>query len=149
MADRTQRPETTLQIKRTFAAAREKVFQAWTVPEKLEKWFAPSDGYTTKVAELDLCVGGRYRIEIRSPEGKVHSLVGAYKEIKPFEKLVYTWSWQERNEEFGETLVTVEFRDLGGVTEIVLTHEFLPTADDRAEHEGGWAGCLDRLPKVL
>jgi uncharacterized protein YndB with AHSA1/START domain len=149
MVENTTSSETTLQIRRTFAASRGKVFQAWTTPEALEKWFAPSDEYTTKVLELDLCVGGRYRIEMRSPEGKIHCLVGAYREVKPPEKLVYTWSWEEGKKEFGETLVTVDFCDLGNATEIILTHEFFPTAGDRAEHEGGWAGCLNRLPKAL
>jgi uncharacterized protein YndB with AHSA1/START domain len=149
MAEEKGSPETTLQIRRTFKAPRQAVFQAWTTAEALEKWFAPSDEYTTKVVELDLRVDGRYRIEMRSPEGKIHRLVGVFKEVRYSEKLVYTWSWEERQEEFGETLVTVEFRDLGDLTEIILTHELLPTAEDRTEHERGWAGCLNRLPKVV
>lgn len=51
--------------------------------------------------------------------------------------------------EFPETLVTVEFRDLGGRTEVVLTHEMLPSEKSRDEHHKGWNGCLDRLARFL
>ncbi|MGH7699802.1 MAG: SRPBCC family protein [Gemmatimonadales bacterium] len=59
--------------------------------------------------------------------------------------LVYTWFW-ETNVNMGETLVTVEFRDLGGRTEVVLTHELFPTEEDRENHEAGWAACGDGPP---
>jgi len=133
----------------TLKAAREKVFRAWTDPAALKKWFAPGDDYATPIAEVDLRVGGRYRIQIRSPQGKLHTVVGAYREVKPPEKLVFTWSWQEGGMDVGETLVTVEFRDRGNSTELILTHELFPTAETRDEHTKGWTGCLDRLPTAL
>jgi uncharacterized protein YndB with AHSA1/START domain len=68
--------------------------------------------------------------------------------------LVYTWNWEgkacEGSEALtGETLVTVEFRNLGGSTEVVLTHEFFPNEKARDAHNMGWNGCLDHLEKVL
>ncbi len=149
MAENRKNFETTLKLRHIFAAPREKVFRAWTEPKELEKWFAPSDDYRTKVVELNLRVGGGYRIEMVSPEGKIHRLFGLYTEVRLPEKLVYTWSWEGKEEGFGETLVAVEFRDLGDVTEIILTHEFFPTGEDLKEHEAGWTGCLNRLPKAL
>jgi len=140
---------TSLRITRTFAAPREKVFKAWTDPAALKKWFAPGDDYATLIAEVDLRVGGRYRIQIRSPKGHLNTVAGVYREIEPPEKLVFTWSWQEGGMDVGETLVTVEFRDRGNTTELILTHEVFPTAEGRDEHSKGWAGCLDRLPKAL
>ena len=149
MATQTQaETETTLRITRVFAAPREKVFRAWTDPEALRKWFAPSDGYTTRIPELDLTVGGRYRVEMTSPDGKVHIVTGAYREVRPPEKLVYTWKW-ENDPGMGETLVSVEFHDRGGRTELVLTHELFPSDKARQEHNKGWGGCLDRLEKFV
>lgn len=141
--------ETTLRLTRTFAVPREEVFQAWTDPTVLREWFAPGDDYATPNAEVDLRVGGRYRIQIRSPQGKFHTVVGVYKEITPLEKLVFTWSWQEGGTDVGETLVTVELRERGNSTELVLTHERFPTTETRDDHRKGWTGCLDRLSKAL
>ena len=137
----------TLQLKRTFAAPRERVFRAWTDPAGLQQWFAPTDEYTA-VVEVDLRVGGTYRIEMLSPKGNRYCVRGTYREIKPPEKLVYTWSW-ENEPEMGNTLVTVEFHDRGGATEVILTQEFFPTEKAREEHNKGWSGCLDRLAKIL
>lgn len=142
--------ETTLQLKQTFAAPREKVFRAWTDSEELKKWFAPSDEYSTLITEVDLRVGGRYHLGMKPPHKDVIYIVGGtYREVRPPEKLVYTWSWEGAEIDIGETLVTVEFRDLGGLTEVVLTHEFFPTEKARQDHEKGWGGCLDRLEIAL
>ena len=140
--------EATLHLTRTFAAPREKVFRAWTDPEELKKWWGPP-GYGTPSAEVDLRVGGKYRLGMRKlPEGPVFYLAGTYREVRPPERLVYTWRW-EAEPELGDTLVTVEFHDRGGSTEIVLTHELFPTEKARQEHERGWSGGLDNLAKLL
>ncbi len=78
-----------LSITRTFAAPRERVFQAWTDPEELKKWWGP-DGYTTPSAEVDLKVGGSYRFAMKPPGGEVFFLSGEYREVRAPEKLVYT-----------------------------------------------------------
>ena len=140
--------ENTLNLRRIFKAPREKVFRAWTDPEELKKWWGPP-GYGTPSAEVDLRVGGKYRLGMRKlPEGPVFYLAGTYREVRPPERLVYTWRW-EAEPELGDTLVTVEFHDRGGSTEIVLTHELFPTEKARQEHERGWSGGLDNLAKLL
>ncbi len=140
--------EITLNLKRTFKAPREKVFRAWTDPEELKKWWGP-EGYSTPSAEVDLRVGGKYRFGMmKLPDGEIFYLSGTYREVRPPERLVYTWLW-EGNPERGETLVIVEFRDLGTTTEVILTHERFPDEKVRDDHNKGWNGCLDRLAKVL
>ena len=139
--------ETTLHLKRTLAASREKVFRAWTDPEALKRWWGP-EGFSTPTVEIDLRVGGKYRIAMRSPHGDTYQLVGTYREVRPPEKLVYTWAWEAEPEQ-GETLVTVEFLDRGDSTEVVLTHELFPSEKVRDEHSKGWTGSLDRLPQAL
>jgi uncharacterized protein YndB with AHSA1/START domain len=141
-------PGVKLEIRRTFEAPRQKVFEAWTSPEALNQWWGP-EGYATPSAEVDLRPGGRYRLGMKKlPDGEIFYLSGAYREVRAPEKLVYTWRW-EYDAEFPETLVTVEFRDLGGRTEVVLTHEMLPNEKSRDEHNKGWNGCLDRLVRFL
>ena len=156
MGDTTQACQTTLQLKRTYQATREKVFKAWTDPEALKQWFGPTDDFTTPIAEVDLRVGGKYRIQMKDPSGATHTAVGAYREVKVPEKLVFTWSWEAGGgcggSEGGapiETLVTVEFRDRDGETEMILTHEQFPDAETRDKHNEGWTGCLDRLKKAV
>lgn len=148
MASQEPDPETTLHLRRTFAAPREKVFRAWTDPEELKTWWGPA-GYATPMAEVDLRVGGKYRLGMRKlPDGEIFYLSGTYREVRPPEKLVYTWSW-EGEPELRETLVTVEFQEMGHSTEVILTHEFFPSQKVRDDHNKGWTSCLDRLARAL
>ena len=141
-----------LSVTRVIAAPRELVFRAWTEPKRLQKWWGVQPDYTTPVAEVDLRVGGKYRLGMQASDNE-HPLVvgGTYREVRPMEKLVYTWVWEHHGEggdsDFvpAETLVTVEFRDLGDKTELVLTHEQFPDENMRNEHDQGWSGCLDQL----
>lgn len=148
MAKEQMSTQPALQIKRTFQAPRDRVFRAWTDPKELALWFHVSADYSTLVPELDLRVGGKYRLEMHHKGGNVHKVVGLYREIKPPERIVFTWRW-EADSTAHDSLVTVEFRDLGKSTEIALTHEQLPSAEEREKHGHGWNGCLEELAKYL
>jgi uncharacterized protein YndB with AHSA1/START domain len=137
-----------LQVKRTFAAPRERVFRAWTDPKQLAAWFAPSADFTIVVPELDLRVGGTCRVEMHHKDGDIRRLNSIYREVDPPKKIAFTWRW-EPAEVSVETLVTIEFHDLGTATEIVLTHERFTSNDERDKHNQGWGGCFDRLGKFL
>lgn len=138
--------DTSLRVSRVIEAEPEAVFRAWTDPEQLKRWSSP-DGVTVADVQVDLKVGGRYRIRMKTEEGKTHTAVGQYREIEPPHRLVYSWDWEE--ESIGETLVTVEFRDQGESTEVVLTHERFPNAEAKSGHEEGWTSCLDRLERLF
>jgi uncharacterized protein YndB with AHSA1/START domain len=138
----------TLQMKRTFRAPRDKVFRAWTNRVELAQWFAPSTEYSTVVPEFELRVGGRYRVEMHHKSGNVHSVSGTYQEIKPPEKVVFTWRW-DGDTSPEHSVVTIEFQDLGDSTEVTLTHERLPNPEERDKHAHGWNGCMDQLAKFL
>jgi uncharacterized protein YndB with AHSA1/START domain len=139
--------DTALQIKRTFAAPREKVFRAWTDPEALKKWCAPSDEFSVPTAEVDLRVGGKYRIAMKAPDGNLYVAIGTYREILSPRKLVFTWTWE--GSDMPDTLVTLDFHERGSATELVLTHEFFPNVEQRDKHQHGWTGCLNRLGKMF
>jgi len=148
MAKEQLSPETTLKVRRVFQAPRERVFRAWTDAKELASWFAPSTDYSTQVPELDLKVGGKYKVEMHHKGGNVHTVGGTYREIRPPERIVFTWSW-EGDPSASESLVTIEFLDLGPATEVLLTHVQLPSAEEREKHEHGWNGCLAQLAEYV
>jgi len=145
MADESK-PQTTLVLKRTIAAPRARVFDAWTSPNLMRLWFCPAEDFRVDIAEVDLRVGGAFRIGMKPPGREVRIARGVYREIRRPEKLVFTWSWEH---DPIETLVTLTFHDLGTATEIVLKHENFPSISQRDDHAHGWTGCLDHLEKVL
>jgi uncharacterized protein YndB with AHSA1/START domain len=158
MATPQSSPGLTLQIRRTFAAPREKVFAAWTQREQLEKWMCRDVASHTIIHhQQDIRPGGRWRMEVRDPaKNEVYWGQGVYREVKPVEKLVFTWSWTKNTPDGAnlhpgseETLVTVEFFERGNATEVVLTHAAFSTKALRDDHDRGWNGCFDVLAKVL
>ena len=151
MTTKTSTPstDTTLVMKRTFAAPRAKVFEAWTAPAMLGRWFAASDAYQPVVAEVDLRVGGKYRMGMKHQEkGTVHTATGVYREIVQDERLVFTWEWEGDGPE-GESLITVSLTETAGKTEMIFKHEFFPTKESRDEHEKGWTGCFSKLGETV
>jgi len=145
----TSNAETTLYLRHTFAAPREKVFRAWTTAAELKRWFAAGADYVGELAEVDLRVGGKYRIGMKYlPDGTLHVATGIYKVIKAPERLVFTWSWEGQPDR-GETLVSIEFHEHGTSTEVVFTHELFLSPELRDRHMHGWQGCFDRLARVL
>jgi uncharacterized protein YndB with AHSA1/START domain len=148
MAKTQTSPETSLRLQRTFPAPRERVFRAWSDPKELAMWFAPSPDHKPVLAEMDFRVGGKYRLEVHHKGGNIHRLHGTYREIVPPEKIAFTWSWSEAPDA-NVSVVTVEFRDLGKSTEITLTHEGLPSIEERDKHNQGWTGVFEQFAKYV
>jgi len=143
----TTATEVKVYLKRVFQAPRERVFAAWTNPHDMDQWCAP--GPMTPKTEVDLRVGGKYRIAMHNSEDDSTIIAGGeYREIRRPERLVYTWSW-EGGEERMESLVTVEFREKGDATEVILTHEKLPSEESKVQHTEGWIGCFVKLEQLL
>ena len=99
-------------------------------------------------AEVDLRVGGRYRITMTDPSGAARVVGGEYRVVDPPSRLVYTWSWLDR-ENAAQTTVTVEFHDHGNATEVHLRHEGFHTEQDCKRHEEGWNGGLAKLVTII
>jgi uncharacterized protein YndB with AHSA1/START domain len=145
-----------LQIKRTFQAPREKVWAAWTERKGLEQWMCRDvPTQDPKYTELDVRPGGRYAIEIKQPDGVVYRGSGTFREVKPPEKLVFTWMWTRRPESSNDpmqatdTVVTVQLFARGNATEMVFTHEGFDTEATRESHNKGWTGCFEKLAEHL
>lgn len=135
-----------LRVSQRVAAPRQRVFDAWTTPARLQAWCAPQ-GMDVPLAEVDLRVGGTFRIRMRAPDGAVHTATGTYREITPPERLVFTWRWEEQPEHGGntDTVVTIELHEVDGATEVVLSHAGFPEEAQAVEHTKGWTSILERL----
>jgi len=131
-----------LSITQTFSATASRLFACFTQADLLNQWHAPSDTMAIS-AEVDLKIGGRYRIAMTELEGKTHTAVGICKEIDEPRKLVYSWRWE--GSEDPDTLVTVEFKQDGQQTEVTLTHENFPNSEVTTHHSQGWSGIYRRL----
>ena len=135
-----------LVVRRVFEVEPEILFDAWTRPEIMVRWFHSKEQWTTPVAETDLRANGKWRIEMRTDDGRTFAIHGVYKVIERPHRLVFTW--HPFGDEAYETTVTLRFRRLAeGSTELTLTHHGLRNEQDRAGHEGGWSGCLGGLAK--
>lgn len=143
--------ELSLQIERTFAARRERVFAAWTERDQITRWLcrtSPDSQPEINLLEFDLRPGGSLRMNITNADGKVFKLRCEFREIRKPERLVFTWTW-EQEAGFGETLVTVEFHEEGDSTKVVLTHGGFPSEEWKNNHNFGWNGCFDTLAGIL
>ena len=86
-----------LTIKRRLNAPPAKVYEAWTDPAKMMRWFGPDQAETLR-AETDPKVGGRFRVLMRTSDGEEHDVSGVYREVVRDEKLVFTWAWRSTPE---------------------------------------------------
>ena len=140
---------TTLHLTRHFAAPREAVSRAFTDAEIFMKWWGPKST-TCPVADLDVRPGGRCHVEMLSDDGSTrYILEGEFREVTEPSRLVYTWAWQNGGFAGIETLVTIDFHDRDGETELVLRHDMLPGEIARELHDHGWSGAFDCLAEVL
>jgi len=137
-----------LNLVRRYPVAPEKVWRAWTDPQAVRQWWGPGPGEPVAVAELDVRVGGCFRIVFGGPKGTDHEVQGTYKEVVPNRKLVFTWTWPKTTPE-RESLVTIVFQASGNGTELDFRHEQLFDEKVRDDHKRGWSGSLDKLEQYL
>ena len=133
-----------LEVRRRIAASPEDVYDAWTTPEVLTRWFSPTTNHAVIVHLVDARVGGRYRIEMRHTSGKSHIAVGEYLEMQRPTRLAFTWRWE--GSPMADSLVTLDLvDDRRGGTDLVLTHNQFATVAERDNHLDGWTLCLGRF----
>jgi uncharacterized protein YndB with AHSA1/START domain len=137
-----------LRLERLIRTDRERAFAAWTRPELLREWSAP-EGMTIDEGELDLRVGGRWRVVMVEPSGARHEAFGTYREVTPPERLVYTHAWRQGDGSSPETTLVVEFREVAGGTRVVLTQEGFASPQSRDGHREGWSSSLNRLEAMF
>ncbi len=148
-------------ITRIFDAPRERIWKAWTEPERLKKWWGPKI-FTAPVIKNDLRVGGRYLYCMRGPDGKDYWSTGVYREIVHMERIVVTDSFADEKgnvvpaSHYGligdwplELQVTVTFEEIGGKTKMILRHEGIPEGPMRDLTQTGWSESFDKLAESI
>lgn len=136
--------EWNLFLNRTFNYPVDKVFEAWTDPAALRKWFCNHGE-----ADFNVKEGGSFTTEVMCDTKGKCVLMGGYLEVVKNKKIVFSWQWQDEPLSLaGETIVTVEFIDLGDSTEIRLTQSGFANEDFRNSHIEGWNAALDRIENL-
>ncbi len=143
----TERAEHVVRIERTFAAPAEDVFDAWTSPEVMRRWFHCEADWETPEAEVDLRVGGRVRVVMRKPDGTEAGARGEYTLIDRPHRLVMTWTFDD--DPSNEQLIELSFSESDGATTVLIVNTGISTDERRKAQDWGWNGCLDQLERVF
>lgn len=131
----------TLTIDRLIKADPKRIYDAWLDPAMLSQFMRPEENVTIPVAQTDPREGGRFVISMLAGDKEIpHS--GTYLELRPHERIVFTWESPFSTE--GST-VTVTLAPEPGGTRITLTHVKFQSEEMRGNHEKGWGGILDAL----
>lgn len=133
-------------IRRLVWGRPEQAFKAWTEPEQLIKWWGPSHVKCPQ-CEIDLQVGGKYRIANLLPDGSTIWIIGQFLRIERPGLLSYSWlsGADPQFETDAKERVTVRFIDKGQKTEIIIEHNHIGDQTTHANHTMGWNGCLDGI----
>ncbi|HYC74985.1 SRPBCC family protein [Brevundimonas sp.] len=146
MPDRTTIERTSgreLVVTRTFDAPARIVFEAWTKPELMKRWWAPkSIGVPLRSCEMDVRTGGGYRLEFGHDASESMAFVGRYLEVTPPSRLVWT---NEESEDGAVTTVTFEERD--GRT-LLTVHELYPSKEALEAGHGAEEGMPEQFEQL-
>lgn len=139
-----------VQVTRRYPHPLSLVYQAWTDPEHLPRWFRPYDDVTLEIIAFDLREGGEYAFHFTWPESQF-VLRGKFLTVEPQRCLIFTWVPEAPDIDAGkDTMVAVFFRALGdSETEVELHHTLFPDDAMRERHEGCWNATLDQLFRRL
>ena len=136
-----------VRIERTFQAPIEQVFDAWTSPEVMRRWFHCEPDWDTSEAEVDLRVGGQVRVVMLRPDGTEVKAHGEYTVIDRPYRLVMTWTFND--DPSNEQLMELSFSDSEGSTTVLMVNSGISTDARRDAQDEGWRGCLDQLERAM
>ncbi len=137
-------------LTRRYRVPPEKVWRAWTEAQALSQWFGhPGEDRAPTVAEIDLSVGGRYRIAFEGANGEMNEVSGVYQEVELHSRLVFTWAWQSTPERVSRVSVTLAAVDGGAGTEMHFVHDRFFDAQAATNHERGWQPAFEALGAFL
>jgi len=150
-----------LVFERVLDAPRERVWQAWTDPEHIKRWWGPKD-FTAPSIESDFREGGKYLWAMKGPDGQEYWSTGTFNEIVPMERLVVTDSFADEKgnvvppSHYGmegdhpmEGRVTVTFEELDGKTKLTVRYAGMAPSETRDMAVQGWNETLDKLAASL
>jgi uncharacterized protein YndB with AHSA1/START domain len=136
-----------VEIERTFDAPAEDVFDAWTSPDVMRRWFHCEADWATPEASVDLRVEGKVRVVMRRPDGSEATAHGEFRVIDRPSRLVMSWTFDD--EPANEQLIELTFTESAGSTTVLLVNSRIWTDERRDSQDWGWRGCLDQLQRLL
>ncbi len=149
MAMQAEADDRVLRLTRTIAASPERLFDAWTKPEILLRWWGP-EGITIPEHELDIRVGGTWRTTMLTPDGQRNICSGVYTLIDRPRRLAFTWAWQQPDGTRGhETAAEVTFEKAGAGTLLTFVQKTFLTAEHRDRHNQGWSSTFNKLERLF
>lgn len=136
-----------------FAASPERVFNAWTNPDVLRKWFGLTPN-SLEIAEIDLRVGGSWRLMKSEAGNKTIGFEGQYQDVRPAERLVFSWSHvvsheSGEREQTAASIVEIDFTPKGKGTFVRLVHSAIASEDARRGVGGGWESSFTSLSDLM
>ena len=141
-----------IEMKRTFAAPRHLVYEAYSKPEHVKQWWGCNEMKMT-VCEIDFRPGGAWRYVLRMPDGQEHPFKGVYQEIKAPEKLVFTFIYDVDLIRDHPAIETITFVEEQGKTTLTcnIRHKTKEARDGHLQSgmETGAAATFDNLEKLL
>jgi uncharacterized protein YndB with AHSA1/START domain len=136
-----------VRIERSFAAPAEDVFDAWTSPEVLRRWFHVAPDWDTPEAEVDLRVGGKVRVVMRRPDGTEFEARGEYTLVDRPHRLAMTWTFAD--DPANEQRIELSFSESEGSTTVLMVNSGISSDERRDSQDRGWRGCLDQLARAV
>ncbi len=138
-----------LRMERIFPAEPQRIFQAWTDPEKLVQWWGP-EGMTVPHSKMDVRESGAWLTTMRNADGEEFTVSGVYRVIDPPRRLVLTWAWHNDGVRDGhETEISIDFDAVDGGTRLVLEQKTFKEPEHRDRHRGGWESSFNELGRFL
>ena len=135
-----------IRVERLFDADIKLLWKAWTDPQLIKLWFGSDPNGTVEKVEIDLRIGGSYRITFKDSDQSEHSCKGKFLSIQEYTMLKYSWEWESEPGHIAE--LTVNFQAVGNKTKIVLEHKNLNPASHHA-YAKGWNGGFDKIERML
>ena len=139
-----------LRIERVFAATPQQLFDAWTKPDQLVRWWGP-EGCTTPLHDMDIDMrdGGAWITTMHHGDGSENTVSGVYRLIDPPKRLVFTWAWHNDGTRGDETEVALNFEPVDGGTRMVLIQKTFQSADICGKHRTGWTSSFNDLARHI
>lgn len=139
----------TLVIERQFNTNPERLYEAWTNPEILQKWWGPV-GVSVPELQLDVRENGEWTTTFYLEEAKATRVVsGKYLTLDPPNRLVFTWGWSEDGKRGHETEVEILLVAVGENTMMTLTQKTFAETEHRDSHSHGWTSSFTKLDNLL
>ena len=135
----SEEPGQVVRIERTFDAPAEEVFDAWTNPAVMRRWFHCGPDWDTSEAEVDLRVGGKVRVVMQKPDGTEVEANGEYTVIERPHRLVMTWTFDD--DPSNEQLIELSFSESEGSTTVLMVNSSISTDERRDAQDEGWHGA--------